>query len=500
MNSSRWGDRVVPYPDDLVRQYRADGLWGTRTIADELHAVALAHPDRDAVVALDGRLTFRELDQRSDQLAAGLAGLGLVPGDPVLFQVTNRPGRGAGLVRGAQGGPGPGGHAGRAPRPRDRRDQPPGRRGRAPGRGGHRELRPGRVRRRAATRPPHPAPGPGRSAVPVARKPSRRWAPTSIRPRPGPWSRRSSAGSTRTRWRCSSCRAAPPACPRSSRGCTPSTGTTPPPTPGPGAGPRETRVAHLIPIIHNAGIVCAVHAPAQRRRLPAARPRRPGPSRCRCWPGSGPPTCCSATGTSGPSTDPGFPAAAAALTQVVLSGAKVPPALFDDLERRGLWSGQLFGMGEGMFLTTRPGAPRARPGHHRRHARCRRRDEIRSLEPGTDDRGAGRRGRRAVLPRPVHAARLLRRARATTRRVHRRRLLPHRRPRRGARHRRRAATSASKAGSRTSSTAAARRSTPRRSSCCCCATRGSPPPPSSPCRTRGWASAPAPTWWSTASR
>jgi 2,3-dihydroxybenzoate-AMP ligase len=88
--TSRWGDRVVRYPDDLVRRYRQAGLWGTRTIADEFHAVAAAHPDRDAVAALDGRLTFRELDERSDRLAAGLAGLGLVPGDPVLFQVTNR--------------------------------------------------------------------------------------------------------------------------------------------------------------------------------------------------------------------------------------------------------------------------------------------------------------------------------------------------------------------------------------------------------------------------
>ena len=57
----------------------------------------------------------------------------------------------------------------------------------------------------------------------------------------------------------------------------------------------------------------------------------------------------------------------ASLTQVVLSGAKVPPALFDDLERRGLWSGQLFGMGEGLFLTTRPGAAARAARHHGRH-------------------------------------------------------------------------------------------------------------------------------------
>src|SRR4029077_16901216 len=90
MSTSRWGDRLVRYPPDLARRYRRSGLWGTRTIADELHAVATAYPQREAVVALDGRMTYRELDESTDVLAAELAGLGLVPGDPVLFQVTNR--------------------------------------------------------------------------------------------------------------------------------------------------------------------------------------------------------------------------------------------------------------------------------------------------------------------------------------------------------------------------------------------------------------------------
>jgi non-ribosomal peptide synthetase component E (peptide arylation enzyme) len=60
----------------------------------------------------------------------------------------------------------------------------------------------------------------------------------------------------------------------------------------------------------------------------------------------------------------------------------VPPDLFGELERRGLWSGQLFGMGEGLLLTTRPGAPR--------EARATTvgtplspLDEIRILEPGS---------------------------------------------------------------------------------------------------------------------
>ena len=50
-----------------------------------------------------------------------------------------------------------------------------------------------------------------------------------------------------------------------------------------------------------------------------------------------------------------FDAATKAIARVVLSGAKVPPALFEALEVRGLWTGQQFGMGEGLFLTTRPG-------------------------------------------------------------------------------------------------------------------------------------------------
>ena len=82
--------RLVEYPAALVGEYRAAGLWGSRTIADEFHAVATAHPDRPAVVAQDGRRTYRELDEHTDRLAAGLAARGLGPGDPVLFQVTNR--------------------------------------------------------------------------------------------------------------------------------------------------------------------------------------------------------------------------------------------------------------------------------------------------------------------------------------------------------------------------------------------------------------------------
>jgi 2,3-dihydroxybenzoate-AMP ligase len=381
MNSSRWGDRVVPYPDDLVRQYRADGLWGTRTIADELHAVALAHPDRDAVVALDGRLTFRELDQRSDQLAAGLAGLGLIPGDPVLFQVTNCLGAvlawygvlKAGLVPVAT-------------------------------LAAHRGHEIGGISRRVGAVAHLVEAGTGNFDLVAFAAEQQRGHPTlrQVLVLGGP----SDPEAIETLGTDIDPAAARALVEEIQRGIDPdevavfqlSGGTTGVPKVIPrlhaeywynaAAYARswgwtaQTRVAHLIPIIHNAGIVCAVHAPHSMGACLLLGPADlaeslPLLARERVT------HVLLGHGHFRAVTDPGFPAAAAALTQVILSGAKVPTALFDDLERRGLWSGQLFGMGEGMFLTTPPGSPRA--------ARATTvgtplspRDEIRIAEPGTD--------------------------------------------------------------------------------------------------------------------
>ncbi|PVZ14587.1 (2,3-dihydroxybenzoyl)adenylate synthase [Actinomycetospora cinnamomea] len=80
----------MTFPAECVRRYRDAGLWGTRTIAEEFHEVALAHPDHEAVAAAQGRLTYAELDARTDRIALGLADLGLRPGEPVIIQVTNR--------------------------------------------------------------------------------------------------------------------------------------------------------------------------------------------------------------------------------------------------------------------------------------------------------------------------------------------------------------------------------------------------------------------------
>jgi 2,3-dihydroxybenzoate-AMP ligase len=85
MTMTRHSDKMVPFPADFVERYRyKDKLWGDRTIPDEFRRVAALHPETEAVVAADRRITYAQLDARSDALAARL-----VAGDPVILQVGN---------------------------------------------------------------------------------------------------------------------------------------------------------------------------------------------------------------------------------------------------------------------------------------------------------------------------------------------------------------------------------------------------------------------------
>ncbi len=123
-----------------------------------------------------------------------------------------------------------------------------------------------------------------------------------------------------------------------------------------GWGPGS-RVAHLMPVIHNAGITCALHASHSAGAclilavadLDASLPLLTGEGVTHVLLGQA---------HFAAFDSPGFAAAARTLTEVVLSGTKVPPRVFDALEDNGLWSGQLFGMGEGLLCTTRPGTVR----------------------------------------------------------------------------------------------------------------------------------------------
>jgi non-ribosomal peptide synthetase component E (peptide arylation enzyme) len=386
MSTNRWGDRLVRYPDDLARRYRQAGLWGTRTIADELHAVATAYPQREAIVTLDGRMTYHELDEKTDVLAAGLAGLGLVPGDPVLFQVTNRLGAilawyavlKAGLVPVCT-------------------------------LAAHRGHEIGEISRRTGA-VAHLVEAGMRGFDLVGFAAGQRRDHPTLRHLLVLGATADQVGDTggvaiESLGAGTDPKAARAVVEGIQRGIDPddaavfqlSGGTTGVPKVIPrlhaeywynaaayahswGWSP-DTRVAHLIPVIHNAGIVCAVHGPHSAGGclvlgtpdLDASLPLMARERATHVLLGHG---------HFNAVAEAGFAAATASVTQVVLSGTKVPPALFDELEQRGLWSGQLFGMGEGLFLTTRPGAPR--------EARATTvgsplspMDEIRILEPGS---------------------------------------------------------------------------------------------------------------------
>ncbi|MFF2113082.1 (2,3-dihydroxybenzoyl)adenylate synthase [Rhodococcus koreensis] len=90
MTFSDWGGRLVTFPGDRAARYRDSGAWSDDPTGRRLHQVAIRFPDRPAVISAEGSMSFAELDRRTDEIAAGLIGLGLRRLDPVIFQLTNR--------------------------------------------------------------------------------------------------------------------------------------------------------------------------------------------------------------------------------------------------------------------------------------------------------------------------------------------------------------------------------------------------------------------------
>ena len=78
---------VTYHDEEFARQQLADGNWLDLTIGDSLRVTAAVTPGKVAVVGPDHRVTFAELDLRSESVAAGLLELGLKPGDRALFQL-----------------------------------------------------------------------------------------------------------------------------------------------------------------------------------------------------------------------------------------------------------------------------------------------------------------------------------------------------------------------------------------------------------------------------
>ncbi|MBQ0826216.1 class I adenylate-forming enzyme family protein [Streptomyces tagetis] len=76
-------------PAALRRAWAADGTCPDLDLYSLYRARRIAHPERTALVDAEGALTYAALDDRARRLAAGLAGLGVGPGDVVGAQLAN---------------------------------------------------------------------------------------------------------------------------------------------------------------------------------------------------------------------------------------------------------------------------------------------------------------------------------------------------------------------------------------------------------------------------
>jgi len=80
---------VVPFPPEFAQRYRDRGYWSDKSLADEFRVVFKSYADRIALIGGDREITYRELNQLSDNLALNLLDLGLEPLDRVVVQLPN---------------------------------------------------------------------------------------------------------------------------------------------------------------------------------------------------------------------------------------------------------------------------------------------------------------------------------------------------------------------------------------------------------------------------
>ncbi|MBJ8348884.1 (2,3-dihydroxybenzoyl)adenylate synthase [Antrihabitans sp. YC2-6] len=380
MTVSDWGGRLVRYPEERANAYRASGAWSSQTTGGRLHGVALRFPDRPAVITAEAEITYAELDSRTDQIAAGLAQLGLRPRDPVILQLTNRLETvlawygtiKAGLIPVAT-------------------------------LAAHRQHEIGYLSAKLGAVAHIVEAGLNFDLVRFAFEhadghPTLRHIIVVGDAAAG--ARLDTLGAD------VSPTAAREFVERVERDTDPedvvafqlSGGTTGVPKVIPRihaeywnnaefyarclGWDQNTLVAHLIPIVHNAGIECglhAAHAVGACLVLATAQAEAAFELMARARASA----VLLGHGHYQATRLPAFEAARPHLRQVVLSGAKVEPELFEHVQRGATWAGQLFGMSEGMFLATPLNAPAAARLSTVGTTICTD-DEIRILEPGTE--------------------------------------------------------------------------------------------------------------------
>lgn len=80
---------TTPYSRDDVESYLRNGWWTGLTLGDLLDRAAGVHPDKEAFVDRESRLTFAQARESADRLALAFLELGIRPLDRVLVQLPN---------------------------------------------------------------------------------------------------------------------------------------------------------------------------------------------------------------------------------------------------------------------------------------------------------------------------------------------------------------------------------------------------------------------------
>jgi 2,3-dihydroxybenzoate-AMP ligase len=80
---------VTPFPEEYASRYRALEYWQDRTLAEEYEIITARYSDRIALHDGDSTITYRQLADRSTQLARSLVDLGVQPLDRLVVQLTN---------------------------------------------------------------------------------------------------------------------------------------------------------------------------------------------------------------------------------------------------------------------------------------------------------------------------------------------------------------------------------------------------------------------------
>lgn len=79
------------WPEEFAVRYRQEGCWQGETFGTMLRNRAVQFGDRIAIVSGDRRISYAELDEQADRLAAGFYRLGIRAQDRVIVQLPNIP-------------------------------------------------------------------------------------------------------------------------------------------------------------------------------------------------------------------------------------------------------------------------------------------------------------------------------------------------------------------------------------------------------------------------